>query len=144
MISKRIFYIPWNKQAKEIFLCRVSRTFVRCTFGFHLKRHFLQRRIWPPIFNFPNKVCNQAFDSTNFAEQNMRKIKSTEIKYVLPNHQCLGNTIFEKIAKITSEPLEGIFEESCQFKWHFRTRKKKPKIVMGKKNPKDFKIENYK
>lgn len=45
------------------------------------------------------------------------------------SHQGLGiqSTIFEKIAKIKSEPLEVIFEESCQLS-DILGPEKKPKI----------------
>lgn len=49
------------------------------------------------------------------------------------SHQGLGiqSTIFEKIAKIKSEPLEVIFEESCQLS-DILGPEKKPKIVREK------------
>lgn len=125
VISEQI-YAPWNKQAKEIFSCRVSHTFVQCTFGFHLKRHFSQWRIWPLIFNFPNKVCNQAFDSTTFAEQNMSKIKNTELKWVLPNHQGLGNSIYNiwENSQNNLRTTGSYFWAVLPIKRHFRIRKK--------------------
>lgn len=49
------------------------------------------------------------------------------------SHQGLGiqSTVFEKIAKIKSEPLEVIFEESCQLN-DILGPEKKPKIVREK------------
>lgn len=49
------------------------------------------------------------------------------------SHQGLGiqSTVFEKIAKIKSEPLEVIFEESCQLN-DILGPEKKPKNSQGK------------